>query len=119
MPHVNGTYQANDRPDHLRNVVLLQTEEVRGLTVHSEAVGVIVVLHGADKASVPGHHIGQLRMKSRDGQRRPVPVILPGWQTRGLAVSLTAPSLLAASCALNQRFIFPHVSILPESGKKF
>lgn len=107
LPNVSGTYHANDWLDHLRNVVLLQTKEVRGLTVHSEAVGVIVVLHGADKASVPGHHIGQLRMKSRVRQKRQGPAILPGRHTQGLAVSLPVPStLLTASCALNQTWVF-------------
>lgn len=116
---MSGTYQTDDRLDHLRNVVLLQTEEVRGLTVHSEAVGVIVVLHGADKASVPGHHIGQLRMKSRVGQKRQGLASPPGRHTWGLAVSLTVPStLLTVSWALNQRFMLPHRSILPEFGKE-
>lgn len=62
----SGTYPANGRLDHFRNAVLLQAKQVRGLTVHSEAVGVIVILHGADEASVPRHHIGQLRMKNRE-----------------------------------------------------
>lgn len=116
-PHVSGTYPANDRLDHPRNVVLLQTKQVRGLTVHSEAVGIIVVLHGADKASVPGHHIGQLRMRT-DRLRRQVPAILPGQHVPGSAKSLTVPSTLNASYALNQRFIFHHMCILPVSGKK-
>lgn len=119
MPDVSGTYQANDRLDHLRNAVLLQTEEVRGLTVHSEAVGVIVVFHGADKASVPGHHIGQLRMKSRVRQKRQGPASPPRQHTWGLAVPLAVPrTLLTVSWALNQRFMFPHRSILPEIWKR-
>lgn len=64
-PRGSGTYPANGRLDHLRKVVLMQAEQVRGLTVHGEAVGVIVILHRADKASVPRHHIGQLRTKNR------------------------------------------------------
>lgn len=116
-PHVSGTYPANDRLDHPRNVVLLQTKQVRGLTVHSEAVGIIVVLHGADKASVPGHHIGQLRMRT-DRLGKQVPAILPGQHVPGSAKSLTVPSTLSASYALNQRFIFHHMCILPVSGKK-
>jgi hypothetical protein len=66
LPHASGTYPANDRLEHPRNIVLLQAEQVRGLTVHSEAVGVVVVLHWTDKASVSRHHIGQLRRKDRE-----------------------------------------------------
>lgn len=92
---VPGTYPANDRLDHPRNVVLLQPKQVRGFTVHREAVGVIVVLHGTDEAPVPGHDVGELR---RERGR----LCYPAWtRALGPATFPTVPrTLLTAHCSL-------------------
>lgn len=68
--HPHG-FPANYRLDHSRDVVLLQAEEVRWLTVHREAVGVIVVFHRTDEASVPRHHIGEQKAKHHSGKEAP------------------------------------------------
>lgn len=65
------SFPASDRLDHPRNVVLLQPEQVRGLTVHREAVGIIVVLHRADETSVPRHHVGQQKAKHHSSKEAP------------------------------------------------
>lgn len=115
ITRVKGTYPANERLDHPGNVVLLQAEQVRWLTVHSETVGVVVVFHRTDKASVPRHHIGELWTKSRGQARRQ-------WQTFSLAgqhltdwtTSLRVPpSLVTLSHGLKEP-VFHHTCSSPE-----
>lgn len=114
--HGSGTYPANGRLDHLRNVILMQAKQVGGLAVHSEAVGVVVVLHRADKASVPRHHIGQLRMKEREtgkGDR----FCHPAWAAdTWFGCVLTAPTRSNCKHTLNQRLRVHLTCILPELG---
>lgn len=68
--HPHG-FPANERLDHPGNVVLLQAEQVRWLTVHSETVGVIVVFHRTDEASVPRHHVGEQKAKHHSSKEAP------------------------------------------------
>lgn len=64
-----GSYPAHHRLQHHGDVVLLQLEQLGGLAVHGEAVGVIVELHRAGEAAVPRHHVGQLHKKETKGNR--------------------------------------------------
>ena len=96
----------------------MQAKQVGGLAVHSEAVGVVVVLHGADKASVPRHHIGQLRTKKRktgkgDMFRQPARAA-DTWFGRVLMV----PTPSNCKHAQNQRLRFHRMCILPELGQE-
>lgn len=63
-----GSYPAHHRLQHHGDVVLLQLEQLRGLAVHGEAVGVVVELHGAGEAAIPGHHVGQLQEKEKENR---------------------------------------------------
>lgn len=69
--------------------VVLELEELRWLTVHLEAVGVVVEFHRAHKVAVAGHDVGELgadrpvRTQSQPGENaEKVEPFLPKFQTR-------------------------------------